>query len=324
VVSSLISYLFDILLSIVGPSYNQPKFCASATWNSARVTFATNSTVGIHPNGVFVNTNNTIYVADRSDSNVQIWLKEATTPTNSFSAGLINPFSIFATITGDIYVDNGASNNRVDKWDANGTSSVVAMYVNGSCFGLFVDIYDNIYCSLGSLHQIIKKSSNNDANTSNIVAGNGINGSTSNMLSEPHGIFVNTKFVLYVADSGNNRIQRFGSGQLNATTVVGSDVSGTITLNYPTGIVLDSQGYFFIADTNNNRIVGSSGNGFRCIVGCLDESGSGSNQLYFPSGLSFDSSGNLFVTDTYNNRVQKFLLTANSCGKFLSIHRIQN
>lgn len=191
------------------------------------------------------------------------------------------------------------------------------MYVNDICFGLFVDIYDNIYCSLGNLHQIIKKSFNDNVNMSSICAGTGISGTTSDMLNEPHGIFVDTKFNLYVADSGNNRIQVFQSGHLNGTTTVGNDAPGTIALNYPTDIILDAQGYYFITDTNNHRIVGSSPNGFRCIAGCSGTSGSGSDQLFFPSSLSFDSSGNLFVTDTNNSRVQKFILTENSCGMFI-------
>jgi hypothetical protein len=310
-----------LILNIVGPSYNQLQFCASATWNTDAITFADSTIVGINPYGVFVDTNNTIYVADRSDNDVQIWLKGSTTPTSSFSAGLVNPFSIFVTIIGDIYVDNGAFNGQVDKWSSNTANSSVAMYVNDSCYGLFVDIYGNLYCSLRNLHIVVEKSFNDNASISTIIAGNdGNNGSASDMLNAPGGIFVNTQFNLYVADSGNNRIQFFRSGQLNATTLVGSGVPGTITLNYPTGLVLDSQGYLFIADTNNHRIIGSGPNGFRCIAGCSGESGSGSDQLYFPWSLSFDSSGNLFVADSYNDRIQKFLLKENSCGKCFMIY----
>ncbi len=242
-------------------------------------------------------------------------MKGATTPTTAIFNDLNAPFSVFTTITGDIYVDNGAFNDQVDVWIANTLTTTIAMYVSGNCYGLFLDIYDNIYCSLGDFHQVVKKLSSADANTSTIVAGNGINGSSSVMLNTPQGIFVNTKFNLYVADSGNNRIQLFPSTQLSGTSVAGSGAPNTITLDFPTGITLDSQGYLFIVDSNNNRIVGSSANGFRCIVGCSSASGSGSDQLNYPKSLSFDSSGNLYVADTYNNRIQKFTLTINSCGK---------
>ena len=134
----------------------------------------------------------------------------------------------------------------------------------------------------------------------------------------PNGIFVDFNFTLYVADSNNNRIQRFGAGQMNAATVAGNGAPGTITLNYPTDIILDDDGYLFIVDRYNHRIVGSGPDGFRCVAGCSGISGSASNQLYYPQGMAFDSYGNIWVTDTNNRRIQKFILKANSCGKYHS------
>jgi hypothetical protein len=237
------------------------------------------------------------------------------TPTRNISGGLNEPFGLFVTDNGDIYVDNGASYNRVDKWTMNSTSSVIAMYVNGSCYSLFVDIYGNLYCSLGDFHKVVKKLFSADLNVSSTVAGNGIRGSASNLLNNPQGIFVTIELNLYVADYGNNRVQCFESGQLNATTVAGNGSNGTIELSEPTGIALDADGYLFIVDSYNNRIVGSGPNGFKCLVGCSLTNGPALDQLDSPSSLSFDSYGNLFVADTYNSRIQKFFLMSNSCGK---------
>jgi hypothetical protein len=240
-------------------------------------------------------------------------------PTKTLSGGLSSPYGIFVSITDDVYVDNGYSHGRVDKWSANATNSTIAMYVNASCWGVFVDIYDNLYCSLANLQQVMKKSFNNNTNSTTIIAGNGSSGSATNMLNNPRGIFIDIKFNLYVADCFNHRIQLFLSDQLNGTTIVGNAANGTITLNSPTGVVLDGNGYLFISDTNNNRIVGSFLNGFRCIVGCSTVIGSASNQLYSPWSISFDSYGNLFVADSYNNRIQKFFLATNSSGKYIYI-----
>jgi hypothetical protein len=306
-------------LFIVGLSYNQPKFCSSASWNPNAITFADNNTVGINPYGLFVNIDNTVYVADRSLNSILVWLQGNTNPTSTLSGGLANPFGIFASITGDIYIDNSYSNGQVDKWSPNGTGNIVTMYVNGRCYGVFVDIYDNLYCALNNFHEVVKRSFNDNANTSTIVAGNGTNGSASNMLNQPRGIFVEINFNLYVADCFNHRVQLFQAGQFNGTTIAGSGATGTITLAYPTDVVLDADGYLFISDTNNNRIVGSSPDGFRCIVGCLGTSGLASNQLNTPWSISFDSYGNIFVADAYNSRIQKFLLAPNSCGKSLIV-----
>jgi hypothetical protein len=165
-------------------------------------------------------------------------------------------------------------------------------------------------------NQVVKIWLGDTATTPTTVAGTGSYGSASNKLSDPNGIFVDTNFDLYVADSGNNRIQLFQSGQQNGTTVAGNGSLNTTSLNYPTGIVLDADKYLFIVDSGNNRIVGSGPNGFRCIVGCSSTYGFASNQLYQPWSLSFDSYGNIFVTDMNNNRVQKFVLTTNSSGKY--------
>ncbi|CAF0715551.1 unnamed protein product [Adineta steineri] len=133
------------------------------------------------------------------------------------------------------------------------------------------------------------------------------------MLNSPRGIFVDIKFNLYVADCINDRVQLFQFGQLNGTTVVGHGANNTIDLDCPVGIVFDDDGYLFISDSQNNRIIGSSSNGFRCIIGCISTSGSASNQLNHPQMISFDSYGNLYVVDAYNDRIQKFLLTSNTC-----------
>jgi hypothetical protein len=264
---------------------------------------------------VFVDTNNTFYVTERDLDRIQVWLQGSMTPTRNMSAGLVSPSAVFATINGDVYIDNGASNGRVDKWTLNATNSVTAMYVNSRCYGLFVDINDNLYCSNGDLHQVVKKASYDNASTSTIIAGTGSYGSAPNMLNNPRGIFVDIELNLYVADCTNNRIQLFRSGQLNGTTEAGSGAPGTITLNCPTGVILDADGYLFIADYDNQRVISSGLNDYRCIAGCTGMSGSAPNQLNHPHTLSFDSYGNLFVADTANNRIQKFFLATNSCGK---------
>ncbi|CAF4161086.1 unnamed protein product, partial [Adineta steineri] len=69
-------------------AYNLPKFCANATWNPTAITFANSTIIGTYPFGVFVNTNNTVYVADRLNNRVQIWANNSATPTSTISGGL--------------------------------------------------------------------------------------------------------------------------------------------------------------------------------------------------------------------------------------------
>jgi DNA-binding beta-propeller fold protein YncE len=250
-------------------------------------------------------------VADQTDNQIVMWVEGNINFTKIISSGLRSPCSLFVTIAGDIYVDNGYFNGRVDKWTSNATNSTPAMYVGESCYDLFIDVYDNLYCSMFAMHQVVMKSLHSSVSTSAIVAGTGCPGSASDMLNSPWGIFVDINLNLYVADSVNNRIQLFIAGQLNGTTVAGNGVS--ISLNTPNGITFDADGYLFLVDSSNARIVGSGPSGFRCLVGC---SSPASNQLSSPRTLRFDSYGNMFVTDAGNNRIQKFLLATNSCSKF--------
>ncbi|CAF1366502.1 unnamed protein product [Adineta steineri] len=288
-----------------------PKFTAYTTWSSNGITFANTTVIGTSPYSVFVDNNNTVYVCDYSLNRVQAWREGSSNPTRTVSGTLNNPYSVFVTSNGDIYADNGYANNRVDKWILNGTNSTSAMYVKNICYGLFVDINNNIYCSMYNLHEVVTNSLINPSNMWTIAAGTGCSGSTSNTLYNPRGIFVDTDLNLYVADYTNNRVQKFLSKQLNGITIAGTGATGTISLNGPAGVVLDADGYVFIADYLNNRIVGSGSNGFRCLVGCSTVAGSASNQLHYPTSLSFDSYGNIFVVDNYNNRIQKFYVTNN-------------
>ncbi len=208
------------------------------------------------------------------------------------------------------------NHGQVYKLSSNASNSTIVMSINGSCSGLFV-INNTIYCSMNDHHQVVKKPLQSSNSTLTIVAGNGSRGSTSNMLNGSQGIFVDTDFHLYVADSGNHRIQRFRLNESHGETVAGNESDETMRLSWPTGVALDADGSLFIVDSGNHRIVESRRNGFRlrCIVGCSNSSGSASDKLSSPWSLSFDSYGNIFVSDWGNNRIQKFNLKTNSCGK---------
>jgi len=280
-------------------SFNQPRFQTNSTWNQNATTFAGHSFVGANPTDIFVNSNNSIYILDREAGQIHIWLNENDlNPTKTISGSLSSPLSLFVTTNGDIYVDNGYSNGRVDKWIVENERWISVMNVTSACFGLFIDIDENLYCSMIYNHRVDKKWSNG---TTTIVAGIGVEGFTPDMLNHPWGIFVDINLDLYVADCYNHRIQLFRLNQRNGTTVAGKgSANRTIELIRPTGIILDGDQHLFIVDNNNHRIIGSDENGFRCIVACSGQ-GSTSDKLSNPLSIAFDSFGNLFVADQNNN-----------------------
>ena len=303
-------------------SYNQPKLSSCATWNSDAITFANESIAGTQRYGIFIDTNDTLYIPSYSSNIGQIWLANNDSPIINISNGLANPTNTFVTLSGGIFFDQSLPNARVDRWTLNATNSTTVMYVTNRCISLFVDRNNDLYCSALHSHQVVKKSLYDDINSSSIIAGTGAAGSTSTQLNNPRGIFIDTNFNLYVADMTNDRIQFFQPGFRNGTTIVGNGANGTITIDGPISIVLDADGYLYIAEYNTHRIVGSSRNGFRCVAGCTGASGSAADQLYHPWGLAFDSYGNLFVVDQDNQRVQKFLLAMNFCSEYLLVPHI--
>ncbi|UJR32393.1 hypothetical protein I4U23_019855 [Adineta vaga] len=257
--------------------------------------------------------NDTIFIANKETGKIHIWRNHSIQPTKTIFANLSSPASIFVTELNEIYVDNG-ENGRVNKWQLDSNISTPVIYVNSSCTGLFIDISHVIYCSMQKFHQVISQRLYDNSSILTIVAGTGKNGSNSTMLQDPYGIFVDTNSDLYVADCGNDRIQRFHNGLTNGITVVGNrSVNITIMLNCPRGVVLDADKSIFIVDSSHHRVVVSGPNGSHCLVGCSMNQGSSANELSIPRTLSFDIYGNMFVADTKNNRIQKFLLIKNSC-----------
>lgn len=93
-------------------------------------------------------------------------------------------------------------------------------------------------------------------------------------LTTPQGIAIDRSGatpILYVADTGNNRVLAWrnplsaangapadlviGQRDRFSTTPNGPGTTFTTGLNQPTGLAVDAQGNLFVADTNNNRIL---------------------------------------------------------------------
>ena len=269
------------------------------------------SRLGYNPACICVDKQNTWYVGNDGRNKILSGTAESVNLTE-MGYGLQCPF---VSDNGDMYVYDYDITSGVIR-SMNGTSRARVMIISTLCDDLFVDVNNTLYCSIGGMNQVVTKSLDDPTNTLSIVAGTGCYGAASDMLAYPGGIFVDLNFNLYVADRNNHRIQRFAHGKRNATTMAGNGASGTIILSTPTDIVVDGDGYLFIVDYNNHRIVGSGPDGFRCVVGCMNASGSTSNHLSYPRSMSFDSDGNMWVADTGNGRIQKFSLKTKSPSMF--------
>ena len=274
--------------------------------------------MGINPLSVYIDANDTVYVPTNTLNRIVVWSQGNTSSSKYITANIWDPYSLFVTTSGDIYVYNSYNYRRIDRYLSNGTNTTAAMFIPSICYDIFIDINNTLYCSLSNLHQVVAKFLDDITDTKRVVAGTGCYGSNSSTLYYPYGIFIDSSFNLYVADYSNARIQLFRSGQLNGTTVAGATASNSFTLNGPIDVILDADEYLFIVDKSYgySRIVGSGPNGFRCIIACSNIMGSSSDELYDPWSMAFDSQGNIYVADSGNNRIQKFALTNNTCGTY--------
>lgn len=124
--------------------------------------------------------------------------------------------------------------------------------------GLYFDVSSNsLYIANCNSHNILRWVVN--ATTWTLIAGsaNGQSGFTSILLNNPTDLIFDYMGNLYVADSSNNRIQFFLSGQFNGTTIAGiTGVSANTanTLYSPQSMALDSNLNLYVADSWNNRI----------------------------------------------------------------------
>ena len=287
-------------------SVNQLTFYPTDTWSPNGSTVANASMIGMQPLGLFIDQNDSIYVNDGAQNRTVIWSSGQQNATRILHHGTGQSYGIFAQENGDIYVDNGRNNRTVDKWSGNASTGVSVMPVDGICYTLFIDINETLYCAAADNHRIVAMSLRNNACAPVTVAGNGTCSSEWETLCFPVSIFVDINLNLYVADSGNGRIQRFAPNDARGTTVATTRSLGPIASFIPFGVSIDVNGYLFLVDRRAHGIFLSGPNENRCVVGCSGNNGSEPHQFTSPSHVAFDSQGNMFVLDQGNDRLQNF------------------
>lgn len=79
-----------------------------------------------------------------------------------------------------------------------------------------------------------------------------------NLLNKPIGLIIDSNVTIYVADTYNNRAQRWPKGATFGTAVAGqlngTSGSSSTVLQLPQGLVVDSNSNVYVADTVNHRI----------------------------------------------------------------------
>ena len=262
------------------------KFAAGSTSGTNGVTVAGGNGAGSaanqlnDPRGLYVNAAGDIYVADSHNHRIQKFASGSTSATNAVTVAggngsgsaankLSYPQDVYLDQSGNIYVVDG-NNYRVQEFPAGSNSSTSATTVAGGTPGpgldelsqptsLLIDNSNNLYVLDQSGERVVMFPPGSSAGTfGTVIAGNNGGGIAANQFFVPKGIFFDGTGNLYVADQGNNRIQKFPPGSTSTTngvtihaTIVGSAPG---QFNSPSAIYIDASGNLYEADQGNGRI----------------------------------------------------------------------
>jgi sugar lactone lactonase YvrE len=258
------------ILYYCGVSLSSVEISPCARWNPHGITVAGDGVVGnaptqlTTPKGIFlIQRTNTLYVADFGNERVQMF------SLNGPSSGAATTVASNIRAPSKIYVEDDEDGptvyisvfigNRVEKWTKGATQGIQLGGECRSCFGVAVDKEKNVYMSESDRHRVVKWSPLTNLTTP--VAGQtDERGTTDEYLSAPDGIYFDrSSDTLYVADSGNSRIQKWKKDALSGIQVAGSNTSTPAedagSLVEPNGVWVDQQTKIvYVADTGNNRI----------------------------------------------------------------------
>ncbi|KAL5496824.1 hypothetical protein EMCRGX_G013187 [Ephydatia muelleri] len=130
----------------------------------------------------------------------------------------------------------------------------------------------------------------------------GSSGMGDGQFSYPCGISIKGA-VLYVADSGNHRVQKLtSSGKF--LHKFGNKGSGQEQFNWPVGVIIDSFNKLIVSDHYNHRIQMFNENGGWLLT--IDGKGSGNHSFQYPSGLALDPQGIINVAAEGSNTIKVF------------------
>ncbi len=113
---------------------------------------------------------------------------------------------------------------------------------------------------------------------------------------------------IYVADTENNRIQKFSS---DWTLLWTKGWNGQF--NRPNSIAVNNVGNIYVADSKNRiQIFDNNGN----YISQFGTWGNGNGQFQWPGGIAISTGGDIYVVDGENNRIQKFDSNGNYISQF--------
>ena len=290
------------------------------SWNQSGIAAAGNGSYGnasnqlYSPQGFYVDSDYSIYVADTYNHRVQQWLPNAldgitvagvTGIPGSNDSLLYYPRVIHGDSQQNLYIGDSYGINVWLSGASTGSRIASSNLGFGSIVGIYVDKNGYIYASYNWDCAVRMWTSANAASV--VVAGGNGCGYASFQLAYPNGLTVDSLTnTIYVANYNAHTIVAWPIGATNGTVVAGRNSTyGTLDylLYYPTDVKQDHYGNLYVADSNSRRIMlfcqnppSTSG---RIIAGY---------RLSNPNRIALDSDLNLYILTS--NQIQKYPRTS--------------
>lgn len=175
------------------------------------------------------------------------------------------------------------------------------------------------YCSLKDSNQVLRYSPSHGAPLRQVLPAVELSAPSSpNKLHHPTGIYVNDNLDVYIADTGNDRVQLIRKGQPEGRTFVGTQGEIKISLAHPTGLTMDKNGSLYILEHPIHRILRCSHMRCYCIIRCMMSQASPLSPSQQPSYLALNSDRNLLVLHHEKDRIRvyQFDMIKESCCKY--------
>jgi sugar lactone lactonase YvrE len=244
------------------------------------------------PAGMAIGADGSVYIADRAAHRVRC----------------VAPDGVITTFAGSSIGSSG-----------DGGSATVAK-MNGPS-GLAFDNEGNLYIADAANNKIRVVDATGDIHT---FAGTGAPGSggvggdrLSVLLTQPEDVAVAPDGLVYIADTGNNRILKVSA--TGTVTLAASDQAGSVFLvdiDKPTSIIFDWQGNLYIANSGMQQVIMGDILPFGSAFPLAGSAGmAGFNGDLFtnasdallsrPYGVALDATGNLIIADRDNNRIRR-------------------
>lgn len=226
------------------------------------------------PRGICIDANDNIYVTDRENDRIRKITSDGTVSTY---AEITRPIGICADNKGNLYVSD-TNVSRIWKIASDGKITIFAGDIQGLAngvgssakfynpFGMCVDSSGNLYVA-DTVNNNIRKITPDalvtifaGSATGNYGSSNGVG--TNAKFNGPYGIVMDLNGILYVTDSGYNKIRKIMPDG-TVSNYAGSDfgftgtsdgVGSEVGFHTPAGICILPNGIMYVADRGSHRI----------------------------------------------------------------------